>query len=239
MRIQYLLSLLLVDFAIPAEIPGCNYFDTVDLSKNEKLSNGSYIFENVVIPAEQTGIYDYEILSDGEKVSVAPHLRGCACKEGTCIRFCCHRNLFLVEDERTCSGDITTAVDYDPIVRVTLNNGSVVTKHILNDFVVQQDLPVPCSAHFSLNPEVDPELEWTLFEVRINKRSYTSAYTSYHFLFQDGTLSFANKTVSKQEYCLQPHPFVSELDKKTKYVLVPHACHDLIHPDVDVDNTCR
>lgn len=180
MWIQFVLSLLLVDFAIPADIPGCNYFDTVDLSKNEKLPNGSYIYENVVIPAEQTGIYDYEILSDGEAVSVAPHLRGCACKEGTCIRFCCHRNLFLVEDERTCSGDITTAVDYDPIVKVTLNNGSVVTKHILNDFVVQQDLPVPCSAHFSLNPEVDPDLEWTLFEVRINKRSYRPAYTSYH-----------------------------------------------------------
>lgn len=169
MRLTLLLSLLLVDYAIPADIPGCNYFDTVDLSKNEKLSNGSYIYENVVIPAEQTGVYEYEVLSDGATVSVAPHLRGCACKEGTCIRFCCHRNLFLVQDERTCSGDIATAVDYDPIVNVTLMNGSVVTKHILNDFVVQQDLPVPCSAHFSLNPEVDAELQWTLFEVRSNK----------------------------------------------------------------------
>lgn len=167
---MFLLPLLFVDYVELTDIPGCDYFDTVDLSKSDKLSNGSYMYEKLIIPAEQTGEYNYEILVDGQKIEVPTHLRGCACKLGTCIRFCCHKNLVLVDDERDCTGDINTAIDYDPKIELTLNNGTIVTRNILNDFVVQQDLPVPCSAHFHLNSKVDAAKKWNLFEVRTNKR---------------------------------------------------------------------
>ncbi|EDW04901.1 GH23272 [Drosophila grimshawi] len=77
----------------------------------------------MIIPAEQTGEYDYEILADGKKEPVKKHLRGCACKLGACVRFGCHKNLFLVQDQRTCRDDISEAVDFDPYVSITLRDG--------------------------------------------------------------------------------------------------------------------
>ncbi|XP_064546324.1 uncharacterized protein LOC135433950 [Drosophila montana] len=130
---------------VAAQIPGCDYFDTVDLSHSLKLPSGSYQYKWVVIPPEQTGEYDFQILVDGEREAVPTHLRGCACRLGTCIRFCCHWHLFFVGKERTCTGDIVKAIDWDPYVNITLANSTQVTRHVLNDFIVQPDLSVPCS----------------------------------------------------------------------------------------------
>ncbi|XP_032290197.1 G-protein coupled receptor Mth isoform X1 [Drosophila virilis] len=206
MKSGLVLTLLFLEI-VAAQIPGCDYFDTVDLSHSPKLSNGSYQYEGLVIPPEQTGEYDFEILADGEKESVPRHLRGCACRLGSCIRFCCHRNLFLDRNERTCSGDIAKAVDYDPYVNISLANGTQVRRHVLKDFIVQQDLPVPCSEHFHLDALNDESHGWTLME--------------------DGRLlrHFDQKSLSKQEYCLQPHP-ISAGDNKTVITLVPHNCND-------------
>ncbi|KAH8415265.1 hypothetical protein KR222_010091, partial [Zaprionus bogoriensis] len=204
MWVRLLCIQLLVGYAV-ADIFGCDYFDTVDLSNSQMLENGSYVYESLIIPIDQTGQYDYEILVDGERVDVPKHLRGCACKLGTCIRFCCLRNLQLVDSERMCAGDIGKAVDFDPLVNITLNNGTQVVRHILNDFVVQQHLPVPCSGHFSL--DTLDEDGWTLFENGLLLRH------------------FDNRTLSKMEYCLQPHPFQGP-DNETEYTLVPHNCYD-------------
>lgn len=173
---KFILSVLFVNYVELTDIPGCNYFDTVDLTKSNKLSNGSYVYEKLIIPVDQTGEYNYEILVDGQRIEVPTHLRGCACKLGTCIRFCCPRNLVLVDDERECTGDINTAIEYDPNVEITLSNGTKVIRNILNDFVVQQDLPVPCSGHFHINAEVGAEKKWTLFEVRSNKTFGCNTY---------------------------------------------------------------
>ncbi|XP_032595437.2 G-protein coupled receptor Mth, partial [Drosophila grimshawi] len=188
-----------------SDIPECDYFDTVDLRESTRYPNGSFQYENLIIPAEQTGEYDYEILVDGEKESVKKHLRGCACKLGACVRFCCHKNLFLVQDQRTCSGDISRAVDFDPYVSITQSDGKQVIKHILDDFIVQRHLPVPCAAHHHMDAENDKNHNWTLFE--------------------DGTLQRHSDKInmSKQEYCLQPHP-IKTGENETIITLVPHMC---------------
>ncbi|EDV95981.1 GH15468 [Drosophila grimshawi] len=161
-----LVLMLIITDLVVADIPGCDYFDTVDLTESKRYPNGSFQYENLIIPAEQTGEYDYEILVDGEKESVKKHLRGCACKLGACVRFCCHKNLFLVQDQRTCSGDISRAVDFDPYVSITQSDGK-----------------------------------------------------------QDGTLQrhFDQINMSKQEYCLQPHP-IKTGENETIITLVPHIC---------------
>ncbi|XP_034480800.1 G-protein coupled receptor Mth-like [Drosophila innubila] len=199
-----MLYLLLTISSTTAEIPGCDYFDTVKLTESKKLPNGSYLYEKIIIPPEQTGEYDYEILVDGEKVDVPKHLRGCACKLGNCIRFCCQRNLMLVAEERKCSGDINKILNLDPFVELTLTNGSQVRMHLLDELIIQEDLPVPCSGHFYLDANQYESHGWTLFE--------------------DGTMlrEFDNKTLSKQEYCLQAHPIKSS----GNVTLVPHFCED-------------
>lgn len=48
-----IISVILTE--ISSDIPGCDYFDTVDLSNSTKLENGSYIYENILIPKEKLG----------------------------------------------------------------------------------------------------------------------------------------------------------------------------------------
>ncbi|KAH8302401.1 hypothetical protein KR044_005926, partial [Drosophila immigrans] len=199
--------LLFLSNSIGADILGCDYFDTVKLLPSQKLENGSYQYENLIIPAELIGIYDYEILHDGEHEEVEKHLRGCACQLGTCIRFCCKRNALLMEDERQCSIDITEELQYDPMVNITLDDGTAVTRHVLKEFIVQHDLPVPCSRHFHLDALNDIRAGWTLFE--------------------NGTLlrHADSVTLSKRDYCLQPHP-IKGAANDTIISLVPHNCYD-------------
>ncbi|KAH8390678.1 hypothetical protein KR215_009799, partial [Drosophila sulfurigaster] len=203
-----LVLIVLLINSIEADIPGCDYFDTVKLLPTQKLANGSYQYENIIIPPEQTGEYDYEILQGGDREEVEKHLRGCACYLGTCIRFCCQKNALLVDDERKCSEDITAELQYDPMVNITLNNGTVVRRHVLNEFIVQHDLPVPCSAHFYLDALNEANEGWTLFE--------------------NGTLlrHYGFVSLSKQDYCLQPHQIFNPLTNGTIISLVPHNCFD-------------
>lgn len=74
-RVEYLLLGILVIGVRSRDIPNCDFFDTVQLRESEKLCNGSYRYEDVVIPAKLTGKYDYEIDYDGDRVSVPKHIR--------------------------------------------------------------------------------------------------------------------------------------------------------------------
>ncbi|KAH8369640.1 hypothetical protein KR093_000401 [Drosophila rubida] len=192
---------------LKAEILGCDYFDTVKLLPSQKLPNGSYQYENILITPEQTGEYDFEILQDGERVEVEKHLRGCACHLGVCIRFCCQTNALLLDDECKSSEDIAAELRFDPMINITLNDGTEVQRHVLKEFVVQHDLPVPCSRHFQLDALNDMTAGWTLFE--------------------NGTLLRHSdaRSLSKQEYCVQPHPIMSATNESI-ISLVPHNCYD-------------
>ncbi|XP_023034008.2 G-protein coupled receptor Mth [Drosophila willistoni] len=178
----------------------CDYFDTVDLSGIQPDSNGSYLYENLLIPGEFTGKYDYELTGDGdERIQVAEHIRGCACKLKSCVRFCCHHNLLLINSE--CQGNVNEILEYDPKLNITMEDGSVAEKHVLSEFVVQRHLPLPCqeTGTYYLDDH-DEDYKWSLFENGTFLRKY------------DGVL------FKKSQYCLQP----SELNKEIR--LVPHNC---------------
>lgn len=145
------------------DIPNCDYFDTVNLTNSLKFTNGSYRYEDIIIPKEKVGQYNYQISYDGEREPVLEHTRGCACQIKSCVRFCCHPQKLLIYKEQRC-GDVISNLSYNSVLKITTNDGLEIEKNI-SEFVVQRHLPVPCSAHIALDPS-DKNNAWTLFEVK-------------------------------------------------------------------------
>jgi len=159
-------SLVTVVFLIApktnAEIFDCDFFDTVDLSAARRLRNGAYLYEGLHIPAHLTGEYNFRILPDGTKETVATHIRGCACKLRRCARVCCPRNNHI--QNTVCYMDLENLDWLDPYLNVTLSNGTLVRRQPKTDLVVQWDLPLPCDYMIYLNSQEESD-KYTLFEV--------------------------------------------------------------------------
>nr|XP_044250755.1 probable G-protein coupled receptor Mth-like 3 [Drosophila takahashii] len=183
------------------EIPGCDFYDTVDISAGEKLTNGSYLFEGLLIPVCLWSEYDYKLLPGGSKESVGRHVRGCVCKLRTCIRFCCLENHKTLNG--VCHGDMTMDEinKIDPYVNVTFSNGTVAKKHFKEDLILQYDLPKPC----------ENEMHYIDHEMLFN--DFT--------LFENGTflLHFGNIFIEKREYCLQHVKTLGD-----DFRIMPHFC---------------
>ncbi|XP_070071868.1 G-protein coupled receptor Mth isoform X1 [Drosophila takahashii] len=204
-RISFLAAILLVLQKTSADIPDCNFFDTVDISSGQKFPNGSYLYEDLLIPAELTGIYDFRILPDDSKEEVKSHMRGCVCKLKTCVRFCCPHDHIMVNGE--CFDDMTEKelLDLDPYVDVTLDDGSEVKRHFKKELIVQWDLPMPCEDGMFYLDDRDEMDNYTLFENGTFYRHYDNAI------------------MSKREYCLQHLNFSD--GNKTFIRIAPHNCY--------------
>ncbi|XP_016969198.1 G-protein coupled receptor Mth isoform X2 [Drosophila rhopaloa] len=197
-------ALLLVVEHGDADIPNCDFFDTANITSAQKLSNGSYLYENLVIPVHLTGEYDYKLLPDDSKEKVESHLRGCVCKLKPCVRFCCpHNHIF---DYGEClEGTEEDMESLDPFLNLTLNNGSVVKRHFKNEFIVQWDLPMPCESTFYLDSRDEAD-KYTLFENGTFKRHYDM------------------KFLNKREYCMQHFEFEDTVQNTTFIQIAPHNC---------------
>ncbi|XP_033244341.1 probable G-protein coupled receptor Mth-like 11 isoform X1 [Drosophila miranda] len=193
--------------SIAADIPDCNFFDTVNLTNSWKFPNGSYSYRGLIIPPSLTGEYDYEIQFDGASRSVASHTRGCVCRVKPCIRFCCP--LSKVMQYNRCSPQSQNKYAYNMTLDITQDNGTVTSKHVVEDFVVQEDLPLPCSNHYALNRHKYTTDLWTLYENGTLFRQYDKIY------------------LSKQDYCLQPRRSREQIGYN--YTIVPYNCS--IDPD--------
>uniref|UniRef100_T1PGE5 Methuselah n=1 Tax=Musca domestica TaxID=7370 RepID=T1PGE5_MUSDO len=183
-------------------IPKCAFEDTVDLTKSQKFNNGSYLYEDILITPDQINIYDYEEIYQGIRLPREPHPRACLCQgQRNCVRFCCHPARELIANySRRCSDEmLQKELEYDPYINVTLNNGSVVSKHVTKEFTVIQG--VPCAGAYALAPQYDEEDSWVIFENGTLLRHYDMAY------------------LSKRDYCLLP----MELDTG-EWVLNPMNC---------------
>ncbi|XP_034110849.1 G-protein coupled receptor Mth-like isoform X2 [Drosophila albomicans] len=203
---MWLLLFMVALAGINADIPNCDYYDTVRLSEDQKLPNGSYKYQNIIIPPELTGEYDYEILMNGDSEKVPRHLRGCACRLGPCIRYCCPKNQKLVAQERRCGEDtsIQDLDDFDGFVDFVWKDGTEGNIHVSDDLIIQRDLPVPCSEHMSI---ID-EYKWKLLENGSIAYLFVSDNSSNHR--------------SKNQYCLQPQRFGNE----SRVELIPQFCED-------------
>ncbi|XP_062129409.1 G-protein coupled receptor Mth-like [Drosophila sulfurigaster albostrigata] len=201
---MWILLLMIALTGINADIPDCDYYDTVRLSEDQKLLNGSYKYQNIIISPELTGEYDYEILMNGDSDKVPRHLRGCACHLGTCIRYCCPKNQKLVVEERRCGEDIQDLDDFDGFVDFVWTNGTEMKMPVSDDLIIQRDLPVPCSEHMS----IINKYKWKLLE---------NGNIAYLFV-QDNS----SNQRSKNRYCLQPQRF----DNESRIQLIPQFCPD-------------
>ncbi|XP_030380158.1 G-protein coupled receptor Mth-like isoform X2 [Scaptodrosophila lebanonensis] len=200
-KIKWLYAIMIwIPIADLIEIHGCDYFDTVDLTGSKRFSNGSYLYERVLIPPYLTGEYDYEIIFDGHRINVPQHVRGCVCQMKACIRFCCHPQHLLVFNKRECTSVQPETISYSPYVNITLDHHKVVQKNITAEFVAQHGLPIPCAIHYALHPEQDVADNWSLFENGTLLRHYDRNY------------------MSKMDYCLQPEKFDGH------YKLTVHNC---------------
>ncbi|XP_054731511.1 G-protein coupled receptor Mth2-like isoform X1 [Anastrepha obliqua] len=185
-----------------AEIPNCAFEDTVNLTSSKKFSNGSYLYEGVLVPPALTGHYDYIELYGGERQQVTKHIRGCVCHLKQCVKFCCHpmAGMYRTSEnsDAQCDEKLSEELTYSPYVNVTLRNSSQVLMHVLDEFVVQQG--IPCGGGYMLMPHQYEEDQWELFE--------------------NGTLlRLADEMVfTRRDYCLQAY------EADGKYVMNPMNC---------------
>ncbi|KAH8364831.1 hypothetical protein KR084_012241, partial [Drosophila pseudotakahashii] len=190
-----------------AEISGCDFFDTVDISDGQIHPNGSYLYEDLLIPAHLTGEYDFKLLANGEKEGVTRHIRGCVCKLRPCVRFCCPHDHIM--HRNTCYGNMTENElnELDPFLNLTLNNGSVVKMHFRDELIVQWDLPMPCEQEYLFYLDNRDEMdEFTLFENGRFLRHYD------------------NKNLDKREYCLQHQTFYDGNTNISSIRIAPQNC---------------
>ncbi|XP_017057711.1 G-protein coupled receptor Mth isoform X2 [Drosophila ficusphila] len=183
-----------------ADIPDCDFFDTVDISAGQRLPNGSYLYDGLLIPAHLTGSYDFKLLPDDSKEEVKSHVRGCVCKLKPCVRFCCPHDHLI--DGVECH-ESEEAMDEIQEVNVTLSDGSVVSRRVKTDLIVQWDLPMPCEELFYLDNQYEMD-EWTLFENGTFRRHHDNAI------------------LNKREYCLQHRNFTDGNDTLVR--IAPHNC---------------
>ncbi|KAH8297789.1 hypothetical protein KR054_010033, partial [Drosophila jambulina] len=197
-----LFCVLVLHQAALADIPDCDFFDTVDLSGSQRLPNGSYVYEGLLIPDRWTGEYDYRLMPDDSKESVAKHWRGCACKLRTCVRFCCRHDQIMMNGE--CNDDIEKKLyQIDPYLNVTLADGSVVPRHFRSELILQKDLPMPCAGLYPLDNRRESD-EYTLYENGTFRRHLDDAW------------------MNKRGYCIQHIQLDAEDPESLR--IVPHNC---------------
>ncbi|XP_058982399.1 G-protein coupled receptor Mth2 isoform X1 [Musca domestica] len=161
--------------------PLCNFDETANLTNAHRFSNGSYLYDNVIIPPEQVTIYDYIEVLGGQRIPYPPHPRGCVCQNGGCIKFCCHPTKQYLNSEGKCRR-IEHEISNSFYVNVTSNKGGTMPRNAINDFIKLNGRP--CQYPEALLPEMHKEDGWQILE--------NGMLTLPHY----GTV------VSKGEYCL-------------------------------------
>ncbi|XP_070068241.1 probable G-protein coupled receptor Mth-like 3 [Drosophila takahashii] len=169
---SFVTVILLMTQLTKAEIRNCDFYDTVDISTGQKLPNGSYLHDGLLIPAKLVGEYSFKLLPNGSKEDVPSHVRGCVCKLKPCIRFCCSQ--YHKINDSVCSDEMSQFEkdNHDPYVNVTLSNGTVAKRHFREDLIVQSDLPMPCGEEkMHWIDHTLPGNGFTLFEVDLPLQS--------------------------------------------------------------------
>ncbi|XP_020818542.1 G-protein coupled receptor Mth-like [Drosophila serrata] len=120
---------------IKADIPGCHFYETVNISSSQRLPNGSYVYQGLEVPEPLTGEYNYIRSELGYNKTVKSHLRGCVCQLKPCIWICC-RFQDMGPNEECNDGLMKELARIKPFLNVTLSNGSVAENNLLSDFIV-------------------------------------------------------------------------------------------------------
>ncbi|XP_062132703.1 probable G-protein coupled receptor Mth-like 9 [Drosophila sulfurigaster albostrigata] len=178
---------------VPAKYP-CAFSDTVNVTDSQRLQDGSYAHEGIVIPAHLVAIYNFKVI-DGVEYRAPKHVRGCICLIKPCITFCCP----LGEHFNAKSGNCTAPLQPRPpstLVELTDSAGNISHVKIIDQFVVRTQLG--CRNKF-VDKKHDSFWQWNLFE--------------------NGTLLRDDRLWSTDEYC-----FSSLEHQPAAWELVPLNC---------------
>lgn len=138
----------------------CLYKDTVDLSGYTPLENGSYLYQNILIPKEKVVQYDYRLAAYNKSKEAESHWRGCICgPKRYCVKFCCQFGEFFNETSFNCE-KISNDLNVPTHMEVISRNDSRQNLNIYEHFIYQ--VGVPCKHPETLTMEDD---KWHLMEV--------------------------------------------------------------------------
>ncbi|XP_005191197.2 G-protein coupled receptor Mth2 isoform X1 [Musca domestica] len=177
--------------------PKCPYRDTVDLSDVTPFENGSYLYENVLIPSAEVYEYNYRLAFRNIEEEAETHLRGCVCgKPKKCIKLCCKHGDYFNELTGECES-IPEDMNIPIYLNVTSAEDEVNLVNLYREFVPL--VGKPCWNLESLTLDTDM---WTLNE--------------------DGTLYVHNDDalLDTVSYCLSPYRY----NGSNEYVLVALSC---------------
>ncbi|XP_037811123.1 G-protein coupled receptor Mth2-like [Lucilia sericata] len=179
----------------------CPYQNTVNLTNHQRFENGSYLYEDILIPIEKQKLYNYYMKYSKIKKSVRPHPRGCVCERKACINMCCERNEYL-----SINKNIVKCVKLNPLdvkmslmVKLTDKNNFKKELQVYKYFTTQVGLP--CRQPKALNLTQDKGIWYQdrLLHIQMN-----------------------NLTYSTMDYCYSPLLNASS----KQYILTPYICEN-------------
>lgn len=138
----------------------CPFKDTVELLPQQKLKNGSYLYQEVLITPQKQAVYNYELKFLDERHKVPEHLRGCVCGvKKPCTKLCCEHDEFLSQETEKCE-KITKDMKISWKLPIELSKGEIKEVDALKYFTTQ--IGFPCEQPKAINASVD---KWILKEV--------------------------------------------------------------------------
>lgn len=148
---------------VAANIPNCEFKDTVSLVNIRPNKDGAYDYGGIRIPKNFTAIYDYEEFTDGTRVATSSHTRGCACKLKQCIQLCCMPFQLLDKQTMKCVTPHNLNLEYYSELEIFNEDLDSSLVDVNEFFIPQQRLP--CNNFAILSPWEYEDDAYILFEV--------------------------------------------------------------------------
>ncbi|KAH8369639.1 hypothetical protein KR093_000404, partial [Drosophila rubida] len=157
----------------------CAFADTVNLTDSQRLKDGSYAHDGIVVPAHLIAVYNFKVI-DGVEYRAPKHVRGCVCLLKPCVTFCCPQGQYFDATSGSCS---VPEPPRPASTLIELTHGAQNISHvkIAQHFVVRTQLG--CRNKY-VDKKHDSFWQWNLYE--------------------NGTLLRDGRAWNTDEYCFSP-----------------------------------
>lgn len=133
----------------------CPFQNTVNLTESLKYDNGSYLYEDIIIPADKQHYYNYDVKYKNRTEFVPTHLRGCICENKPCIKLCCERDEYIVisMNEGSICEKLIPDINASWQLPIYYENGKSNVVDLFQYFTPQ--VGVPCTYPEAYDPDED------------------------------------------------------------------------------------
>ncbi|XP_073843037.1 G-protein coupled receptor Mth2-like [Musca autumnalis] len=139
----------------------CNFRDTVDLTNRTRFPNGSYLYDGILIPANQSSFYKNRVMFLDKSQPAELHMRGCICnatEHRYCTKLCCDRGQFFNRTSGHCE-KLPLPYKMPRRMEIGLEDNSRKNINIFDHFIIQ--IGKPCAKLEVISMKEDP---WLLME---------------------------------------------------------------------------